>query len=220
MRVYHLSDANHALNNVALRRLKISRIDDLNDPFELMGADLRDKEQRHAFRKSREEIHSGKGLICFSRSWGNPMIWSHYADKHRGICLGFDVNDSVLRSVDYIEKPLKIEFQETAKGLRLKQSFVTSLLYSKFSSWKYEEEERSYVRLDPKTKEGGLYFLPFSQQMCLREVILGPRCELPLKQVRALVEGFESPVHVTKSRLAFTKFKVVENRAATRRGAQ
>ena len=36
MRVYYLTGAQFALNNIALRRLKIARIEDLNDPFELL----------------------------------------------------------------------------------------------------------------------------------------------------------------------------------------
>src|SRR5687767_14278862 len=96
MRVYHLSNAEFALSNIALRRIKISRFSDLNDPFELLGANLKDKNYREAFRLTRDELHNDKGLLCFSRSWGNPVLWSHYADKHRGICLGFDVSDHLL----------------------------------------------------------------------------------------------------------------------------
>ncbi len=24
-------------------------------------------------------------------AWSNPVIWAHYGDKHRGLCLGFEV---------------------------------------------------------------------------------------------------------------------------------
>lgn len=49
MRVYHLSEARYALSGIALRRIKISRFSDLNGPFELLGANLNDKEVRRAF---------------------------------------------------------------------------------------------------------------------------------------------------------------------------
>ena len=38
MRLHNLSDAQHAQLNIALWRISISRIDVLNDPFELLGA--------------------------------------------------------------------------------------------------------------------------------------------------------------------------------------
>jgi hypothetical protein len=37
MRVFYLTGAQFALSNLALRRVKISRFEDLNDPFELLG---------------------------------------------------------------------------------------------------------------------------------------------------------------------------------------
>jgi hypothetical protein len=219
MRVYHLSDAQHALSNVALRRIKISRFSDLNDPFELLGADLRDKDLRKAFRETKEELHKNKGLICFSKSWENPVLWSHYADKHRGICLGFDVPDQLLKPVDYTPNPLKVAHDGKRSRPQINQEFMDALLRTKFIDWKYEDEMRVFVQLDHKTIESGLYFYPFSEDLTLREVILGPRCELPIHTIRSLVANFDPQVFVIKSRVAFTKFKVLENRVATRRKA-
>ena len=42
MRVYYLTGAPFALSNLALRRIKIARFEDLNDPFELLGVDVGD----------------------------------------------------------------------------------------------------------------------------------------------------------------------------------
>jgi hypothetical protein len=219
MRVYHLSDAQHALSNVALRRIKISRFSDLNDPFELLGADLRDKVLREAFRETKEELHKNKGLICFSKSWENPVLWSHYADKHRGICLGFDVPDHLLSPVDYTPNPLKVAHDGIRNRPQINQEFMDALLRTKFIDWKYEDEMRVFVQLDHKTIESGLYFYPFSENLTLREVVLGPRCDLPINSIRSLVANFGPEVFVIKSRIAFTKFKVLENRIVTRRKA-
>src|SRR6185369_16167015 len=108
MVVYHLTRAEHALSAIALRRLKISRFRDLNDPFELIGADLRDKDDRKQFRALQIALQEKYGVLCFSRSWSHPLLWSHYADKHRGICLGFDIPDDDLENVIYVAKPLRM----------------------------------------------------------------------------------------------------------------
>ena len=76
---YYLTGAQFALSNLALRRIKISRFLDLNDPFELLGVDVIDPAQRIAFRAMKQEINESKGLICFSKSWRNPLMWGHYA---------------------------------------------------------------------------------------------------------------------------------------------
>jgi hypothetical protein len=216
MRVYHLSESSHALSNIALRRIKISRFSDLNDPFELLGADLRNKDHRRVFRETKEELHRSKGLLCFSRSWENPVLWSHYADKHRGICLGFDVPDHLLAPVIYTDKPMKIARDEKSNRPQLTEEFMNGLLRTKFIDWKYEDELRLFVQLDHKTAESGLYFFSFSRDFSLQEVILGPRCDLPIKNIRELVAGYDTEVYVVKARVAFTKFKVVENRVASR----
>lgn len=212
MRLYNLSDATHALVNLALRRIKISRIADLNDPFELLSANLGNKQLREGFRAAKEQIHSENGVLCFSRSWSNPVLWSHYADKHRGICLGFDVDDSCVMPVSYETDLTKFKVDAGAAKAILTQQYMKQMLTTKFRDWAYEDEVRVYVGLDHSTAEGGLYFAEFSEKLQLREIILGARCEVPIAKARELASLFSYKVHVVKARLAFTKFSVVENR--------
>lgn len=216
MRLYNLSDATHALINIKQRRLKVSRIADLNDPFELLSVNLRDKRLREAFRSAREIIHSENGVLCFSRSWSNPVLWSHYADKHRGICLGFDVDDSCVMPVNYMTDLTKFKLDANATTSFLTKDYIRQLLSTKFNDWKYEDEARVYVSLDPSMAEGGLYFVEFSEKMRLREIILGVRCEIPVAKARELAGRFPHDVYVIKARLAFTKFSVVENKSFRR----
>jgi len=30
-----------------------------------------------------------RGVCCFSTAADNPLLWSHYADKHQGVCIGY-----------------------------------------------------------------------------------------------------------------------------------
>jgi hypothetical protein len=216
MRVYYLTGAQFALSNLALRRIKIARFEDLNDPFELLGVDVGDKEHRAAFRATKEKINESKGLICFSKSWSNPLIWGHYAEKHTGICLGFDVPAKLLAPVIYAKRLLKMEIDPKTRKPKLTEKVVNQLLRTKFFDWKYEDEMRLVVELDDDTVESGKYFYSFSKDLMLREIILGPRCELPIEGVRNIVAEVKSPVVVLKSRIAFTRFEVLENKVASR----
>ena len=94
---------------------------------------------------------------------------------------------------------------------------VNQLQRTKFADWKYEKEMRLFVQLDHMTKESGLYFYDFSKDFQLREVVLGPRCELPITRIRSLVAGFKPAVEVIKSRIAFSSFRVVKHKVASRR---
>jgi hypothetical protein len=61
-----------------------------------------------------------------------------------------------------------------------------------------------------------MYFYDFSKDLQLREVILGPRCELPISRIRSLVAGFTPAVEVLKARIAFSSFRVVKHKLASR----
>lgn len=215
MRLYYLTGLHHGLGNIALRRVKISRFADLNDPFELLAVDLKDRRHRKAFRETKEALNETKGLICLSNSWGNPLLWGHYGEKHTGLALGFEVDDHLVAKVIYAKSPEAIPIDKQTDLPRLTEALVNRLLRTKFHDWKYEDEMRLFVKLDHETKESGMYFYDFSPHFQLREVILGPRCEVPIASVRSIVKGYSPSVSVIKSRIAFSTFRVVENKFAT-----
>ena len=216
MRVYSRTGAQFALSNLALRRIKIARFEDLNDPYELLGVDVGDSKLRTAFRKIKERINDEGGLICFSKSWRNPLMWGHYAEKFTGMCLGFDIPKNQLAPVIYAKRPLKIEMDPETKRPKPTKKFMEQLIRRKFSDWEYEGAMRCFVELDRKTVESGKYYRSFSKDLMLREIILGPRCELPIEGVRKIAADFKPPVVVLKSRLAYTRYDVVEHKVASR----
>jgi hypothetical protein len=213
-RVYYLTSTQYAISNIALRRIKVSRFSDLNDPFELIGVDRSDLANRKAFRKQTVRINDETGLLCFSKAWSNPVMWGHYAEKHAGVCMGFDIPEKDLCDVLYVEsfKPIKLD-PKTRKP-KLTDDAIGLLKRTKFVDWKYEEETRLFVELQPLTSESGKYFLPFSKSFVLRELILGPRCELSIDAVRGLVDS--KVVTVKKARLAFSRFAVVVDKKESR----
>lgn len=215
MRVYYLTGAQYALSDIALMRIKIARFQDLNDPFELLGAHLGQKQFRPALRAMRKDINSRKGLVCFSRAWSNPLLWGHYAHKHAGICLGFDVPKEDLAPVIYAKALLRIDADESGAPI-LNDDIVNRLQRLKYSNWRYEREMRLFVDLERKPVESKNYFVPFSSRLQLRQVILGPRCQVDISAVRTLVARFHPTVEVLKARLAFTDFRVLEDQAASR----
>ncbi len=215
MRVHYLTASQYALSNIALRRIKVSRFSDLNDPFELLAVDLSDRQHRAAIRATKEELNKDRGLICFSKSWTNPLLWGHYAERHTGICLSLDVPDRLLAEVIYAERPMKISVDPKTNRPRLTERVMNRLLRTKFSDWQYEDEMRLFVGLDHESVESGCYFCSFSDDLILREVVLGPRCEIPIEGVRKLVATFDHQVQVLKSRIAFKSFRVIKNRSAS-----
>lgn len=201
LRLYHLLPSEFALSDLALRRLKISRVHELNDPFELLAYKFQNEEHRAAWEITKQKLMEGKGMLCFSRGWQNPVLWSHYADRHRGACLGFDVPDDAPGEIDYL--PERIELNEIS--MQAGKSFV----FSKFKHWEYENEWRTYVDLDPSTEENGLYFMEFSETLQLKEVILGVRCTLPILNLKTLIKGIGSGITLARTKLDDQRFQLV-----------
>lgn len=205
-RVYYLTGA----QDLALQRIKVARFADLNDPFELLSLDSPRKTRRDALIKRKKDINEKEGLICFSRSFFSPVLWGHYADRHTGIGMGFDIPNGRLHEVLY-EKKRRASRNDIPTVDELKD-----LRRVKFIDWEYEQEMRFFVDLTKLPKESGMYFYPFDETVKLRELILGPLCEIPIDRVRDLTARLESQVVVLKSRLAYRSFKVlIDHRASS-----
>jgi len=212
MRVYYYTAEEFALSNIVNQRIKISLLDDLNDPYEFLGIDVSDIAFRDALEAGRKTVAKRAGVICFTRSWQNPMMWAHYGNKHRGICLGFDVDEEHLKKVEYIPEQLQYEIDMEKEYGGLKPQFFERLLSLKYEGWRYEQELRVHVPLDEKHPTG-FYFTNFTGNMELREVILGPRCLVSIEDVKKHLCAYKHSVTVFKTCIAFKKYEVVRDHA-------
>ncbi len=208
VRAYHFTSSQHAINAVGLGRLKVARFSDANDPFELLGLNCHDRRTRKRAAKLRDEYNSRTGLLSFTRNWSSPLIWSHYADRHKGICLGFNVRRAMIKSVKYEDERLRKELPENPDRTQLSSKLQERLAVTKSHHWKYEEELRLFVELKQTVRERDLFFQLFSDDLQLAEVILGDRCEHALPTVRRLVFQVAPDAVAFKARLAFRSFEV------------
>lgn len=220
--VYQYFSAENAIRCIETRRLRISTIHNLNDPFEvrpvLSGVDPSLRPDQELFLLEwRERMAQEVGLLCFSATKTNPLIWSHYADRHRGIAIGFEytVDNGRLLSVNYPEnneRPI-VDFSDpsyasTEKGHEI---FLT-----KAKDWKYEEEYRELVAIRDCQASEGSYFTNDivwnhmgQRQRVPKEVILGAHCAVCSSYVRkTLVQSGFRDVDVMKARLSEDKYSV------------
>jgi hypothetical protein len=207
VRVYYFTKAKWALQAIHTKRLKISRFFEMNDPFELLAVDQRDPVGRKRMRDWSATINKEQGVICFTDSWQDPLMWSHYGDRHNGVCLGFDACD--LQRINYKpERLTPILCREHTS--HPPEELTRLLLTTKFSRWEYEKERRVLPRLSEMTKRGELYFKPFDDRLRLVEVIAGSRCCIGWRHPLAdAVSGLPQKPKLVKARLSFRKFKVV-----------
>jgi DUF2971 family protein len=166
-------------------RLKIATLNDMNDPYEFHipfeGGTQKDAEN---FRNHYDPI---VGFLCFSRCLSNPVQWAHYAEKHRGICMEFEIRDDCFLQVNYLKSPCLI----SAKRANWQKELVNATLY-KYIGWEYEQEYRIPIDLksDKKTfkdKESGLYFMNFSDGFPRPKYTLVFDVSFPTKRQKYLI---------------------------------
>ena len=51
-------------------------------------------------------VISSNGICCFTRKSDNLLMWSHYTDSHKGICLKFEI----LKDAEYFQLPLAVKY--------------------------------------------------------------------------------------------------------------
>jgi hypothetical protein len=201
-RVYKFLDAKFGMKTLREKRLKISTLDDLNDPFELLPFGMADKTNRAALNQARKIWGTEHGILCFSASWCDPVVWAHYSDKHRGLCLGFEIPEEVGTEVHYISERLSLPE-------KLALDDATAWVFTKYENWSYEKEIRCCARLDEAFD--GLYFMAFGETLKLVEVIVGARCDLTEQMISEALRPFCN-VPIIKARAGFSRFEIVEDR--------
>lgn len=130
-------------------------------------------------RMLRHEIGQ-RGVLALAARWNCPLMWSHYAQQHQGLCLEFSTQESVARNLMQVRYgadrsiPLsalyawKVDNAVGARELVLNLAFL-----SKAKAWEYEREWRILA-----AKPGSL-----SVPLRLRGIHFGERCSPAIQTV-------------------------------------
>jgi len=126
----------------------------LNDPFEFLPPDKwKDKFDeiwlKH-FGKCASEVEKVRafykhiGVISFSETYDNLLMWSHYANEHKGIVIAFDENEV---SFKYKEKLKTVKYRKRIPYHLLEVDIlndksIIQLFEYKSDEWIYEKEHR------------------------------------------------------------------------------
>jgi len=178
----------------------------VNDLFELQPYLRLDKEKRKQLGKIRTKVADIYGMVCFSTDWQEPIMWGHYADRNKGIVLGFElVSDRfVIKDVKYPTERKRITLDPQSVT---PSGYIKAVGFIKYKGWSYEKEHRFFVKLDDCICIGNNYFLKFGNDLRLREVIIGP--EHPSKNKKNYIKTAKYIIELVKQNSA----KLIVSRA-------
>jgi hypothetical protein len=203
--LFYFMPEKHVTSNLNNGRIKVSQFSECNDVFELSSFPMKSKESREKHKKWINEVGQTLGLICLSESWRNPLMWAHYANNGKGVCLVLSVKDS--QKVKYITKRCQgrdpFNFPKMTGGKDFYEFCST-----KFSAWKYEKEHRVFCEINQSadSRTNGSQFKKFDESFQLLGVINGPRPVLSKKQI---CEAARKNIDYFQVRPAFRDFRMV-----------
>jgi hypothetical protein len=213
MIVYHFTRAEHGISNIANQRIKVAELDKLNDPFEFSVYETT-PETESIFDRVFKKLADRTGIICFSEHWHDPMMWAHYAEDHKGLCLAFEIDRSLLERVNYEDQRLELPDDPTNPA-SWTEVHMNKILYTKYKVWDYEAEWRLALKYDLESKdlrgEGGLIFQHFCEKMKLREVILGMRTMITEHQIVDAIKNYPEQILIRRAARSPKEYKVIED---------
>lgn len=172
----YVSNLDYILNDGYIRATQLSA---LNDPFEanydkdglLQLASELGFENSNIIEYIEKEKHK-IGVICFSESKDNLLMWSHYANEHKGGLIAFYFyEDSIIEDLFLLETSLgKSVFDGKCKSVKYRKQpiyridkfdrdyshifsqgedrFVYEIFEQKSDEWIYEKEHRIVLKLE------------------------------------------------------------------------
>jgi hypothetical protein len=146
--------------------------DNLNDPMEGVFRSSKIFRESDNYGDARRAILENKtriGLSSFSEVHDHELMWAHYADQYRGICIAY----SFAKLLDDLDKDVSFvrmyynEMVPIVRHSRQEPNEVAKLVLSyKNYRWLYEREWRMF---GPRGK------VHYSDKSCVTRVYLGSR---------------------------------------------
>lgn len=173
---YYSNESKYSLENLKNANISFSPLETLNDPYEGVGAYLlqvSDKGQKNndyninkldklITKKITGNLYEENNfyyrVFCSSKNYNNTLLWSYYANEHKGFCVGYEEKD-LLEITDEI---LDIKYSNNMCIINeYSENTLKELLTTKYTDWSIENERRVLYKLkedDIKKLDSKVYY--------------------------------------------------------------
>ena len=158
-------------------------------------------------------------MLSLTMKRNNLLMWSHYADSHRGFVIGFDENNPFFRKekprtmtplyeVRYSDKrPVVPPFAE-----QLPEDMHETVFLTKSEDWAYEEELRMFAQpraanaVEKDSRGFDMYLFNLPPEVFV-EIIFGLLMSPNVKnEIATIVEGRYPHIELYEAKLSETDF--------------
>jgi hypothetical protein len=102
-------------------------------------------------KQANKDFLMKNGILCLSACNNSILMWSHYANYHKGFCIGFKNNiglpQHLIKQVSYA-KTINNDFvsfflfSQTATKEEAHDNLLKTFIFTKYIDWQYEQEWR------------------------------------------------------------------------------
>lgn len=121
-----------------------------------------------------------RGILSLAERWDCPLMWSHYAHQHEGLCLEYSTHESVANNLLQVRYdadraiPLSAVLAwKVNHAIGARKTVLDLVFLSKAEAWKYEREWRILA------ESPGSRSVPFR----LKGIYFGERCSPAIQTV-------------------------------------
>ena len=182
--------------------LYCSSFDRLNDPMEglFASSDLVRKSQKyHIFRNAILNRKTQLGICSFSEIYNHELMWAHYAQEFKGICIAYSLS-RLLKALDDNVRFVRMFYNEKVPVIVSTEKNPTELakmvLSYKSYRWLYEREWRMFGTPGP---------VRYGDHKCISRVYLGSRMD---EDVRERVKTKFQKLKIKTSDMSIDKYSI------------
>lgn len=195
----YCSPKDYSLDSLSKGQLYFNYSGEFNDPF--------DSKLHFKNRESEEWDNKYRNctvICCFSKNNKNILLWSHYSDKHKGFCLGFNaIKINKYPLIEFIDSNLRNFYNPDGKHyLPLRKVYYSRIrpspfnplkdddkkllepIFNKSDVWKYETEYRM-ITIPYHFKTNVFSF----NKSFLSDIYIGLKCDEKIKnKIKRIVD--------------------------------
>lgn len=157
---------------------------------------------------------------CFAKNKGNILMWSHYANSHKGVVIEFDTSykpfiNGCLKEMLYSDKRFDFSIKDFKNASDM-ENLVKKLLTTKGNDWIYEQEWRLIYNIKTNKEEiiwRDKYNNPHVKldEDCIKCIYIGRRTPETDKQLlrTALIENkLDTKIKLCNVKLSRTGYRM------------
>lgn len=189
----------HTINDLIGDTITVSNPHTMNDPYDTLllswGNYHKENKQNRKhidpYVKSMEHFRIRSFTKVDSSILSNVLMWSHYADEHKGMCVEYYFSEDFEKTTDsHICRFRNIIYRTPENTIALNDDAINTdlSLLTKLDSWKYENEVRliSYM----PNQEEKYVSIQLDSQSYVKNIYFGMRCpSCDIKLITKIMEG-------------------------------